>query len=77
MSIGTTCTTRTTGEVAAFEELVGSHGGLGGPQAHPFAIVPSEWQEIEEPIVGAAAMHAALKRWMNRPSMARLPVGST
>ena len=29
-----------TEEVAAFEELVGSHGGLGGPQAHPFAVDP-------------------------------------
>ena len=33
-----------TEEVAAFEELVGSHGGLGGPQAHPFVVVPSEWR---------------------------------
>ena len=29
-------------EVAAFEELVGSHGGMGGGQAHPFALYPSE-----------------------------------
>jgi hypothetical protein len=56
-----------TGEVAAFEELVGSHGGLGGPQAHPFAIVPAAWDIGEEPIVGAAAMHAALKRWAASP----------
>jgi hypothetical protein len=52
------------GEVAAFEELVGSHGGLGGAQAHPFAIVPSGWEAVEEPVVGAAAMHGALKRWI-------------
>ena len=28
-------------EVAAFEELVGSHGGMGGEQSHPFALIPS------------------------------------
>ena len=29
-------------EVAAFEELVGSHGGMGGAQEHAFVLVPSE-----------------------------------
>ena len=28
------------GEVAAFEELVGSHGGLGGNQSFPFIMYP-------------------------------------
>ena len=32
------------GEVAAFEELIGSHGGLGGPQTEPFILHPSEWK---------------------------------
>ena len=27
-------------EVAAFEELVGSHGGLGGSQSYPFVLAP-------------------------------------
>ena len=31
------------GEVAAFEELVGSHGGLGGPQTEPFILHPTDW----------------------------------
>ena len=57
-----------TGEVAAFEELVGSHGGLGGPQAHPFALMPTECGPVDGPIVGAAAMHAALKRWTGAPA---------
>ena len=30
-----------TDEVAAFEELVGSHGGMGGPQSYPFVLVPA------------------------------------
>jgi len=53
-----------TGEVAAFEELVGSHGGMGGTQSHPFAIVPDGWYLPEEPIVGAPAMHRVMRRWL-------------
>lgn len=52
------------GEVAPFEEFMGSHGGLGGPQTHPFAVVPSEWSEPTEPIVGVQAMHEALVGWL-------------
>jgi len=53
-----------TDEVAAFEELVGSHGGMGGGQSRPFAMVPSEWAEPEEPVVGAEAMHRHFRRWL-------------
>jgi len=31
------------GEVAAFEELVGSHGGLGGPQTEALLVHPADW----------------------------------
>ena len=51
-------------EVAPFEEFMGSHGGLGGWQSHPFTLVPSEWSEAEGPIVGARAMHTALRAWL-------------
>jgi uncharacterized membrane protein YvlD (DUF360 family) len=53
-----------TDEVAAFEELVGSHGGLGGGQSFPFALVPAEWRVPEEPVVGAEAMHAHFRTWL-------------
>jgi uncharacterized membrane protein YvlD (DUF360 family) len=53
-----------TEEVAAFEELVGSHGGLGGSQSYPFALVPRDWALPEEPIVGAEAMHRQMRRWL-------------
>ena len=43
---------------------MGSHGGLGGAQMHPFAVVPSSWSEPLVPLVGAATMHHQLKRWM-------------
>ncbi len=36
-------------EVAPFEEFMGSHGGLGGPQTRPFAVVPAEWSEPARP----------------------------
>ncbi len=53
-----------TGDVAAFEELVGCHGGMGGPQTKPFVMFPSELAlDTEQPIVGAAALHRVLKSW--------------
>lgn len=52
------------GEVAPFEEFMGSHGGLGGPQTHPFAVIPTGWSEPASPIVGVEAMHATLRDWL-------------
>lgn len=49
-----------TNEVAAFEGLVGCHGGLGGWQDHAFVMVPTEMPFPEERVVGADAMHVAL-----------------
>ena len=51
-------------EVQPFEEFMGSHGGLGGMQMHPFAVVPSEWSEPAAPIVGVRTMHLQLKQWL-------------
>ena len=48
-------------EVAAFEELVGSHGGLGGNQTKPFIMYPSHWNLDKEEIVGAERLHEVLK----------------
>nr|WP_088538666.1 phage holin family protein [Methanobrevibacter sp. 87.7] len=50
-----------TEEVCAFEELVGSHGGMGGPQTKPFIMHPSTWQ-IENDIIGAENLYKLLKR---------------
>jgi hypothetical protein len=52
-----------TDEVAAFEELIGSHGGLGGAQTRPFILHPAEWA-IDEPLVGAEAVYRQLRRWL-------------
>jgi hypothetical protein len=51
-------------EVAAFEELVGSHGGLGGGQAHPFAFVPPGLPWPQEPVIGATTVHRILRGWL-------------
>jgi hypothetical protein len=51
-------------EVAAFEELVGSHGGMGGGQSHPFVLFPAELDWPEEPVVGAECVHRIFRSWL-------------
>jgi uncharacterized membrane protein YvlD (DUF360 family) len=53
-------------EVAAFEELVGSHGGFGGPQTRPFLLAPADLAPVEGPIIGAPAVHRQLVRWADQ-----------
>jgi len=50
-----------TEEVAAFEGLVGSHGGLGGWQDRAMAVVPVDLPFPQERVVGADALHVALR----------------
>ncbi len=52
-------------EVAAFEELIGSHGGLGGPQTLPLIMHPADW-ELDEELVGAPAVYRQIRRWAER-----------
>jgi uncharacterized membrane protein YvlD (DUF360 family) len=52
------------GEVAAFEELVGSHGGLGGTQSFPFVLHPSELAWPEDEVVGAESVHRIFCGWL-------------
>ena len=51
------------GEVAPFEEQIGSHGGLGGTQSDAFILHPAEWG-IDVPPVGAVALHQQIRRWL-------------
>ena len=63
------------GRVHAFEELVGSHGGIGGPQNEAVLIFPAELG-LDEPapdgdqrapaLVGSEAVHRQLIAWMRR-----------
>ena len=72
------------GEVAAFEELIGSHGGLGGPQTQPFILHPTEWTLDEEVPLGAPAIYRNIRRWLGdmgidlgQPKAADSPVAAS
>lgn len=53
-----------TDEVAAFEELIGSHGGLGGNQTTAFVMYPKALEpEFLTGMVGCEAVHKQLKQW--------------
>jgi uncharacterized membrane protein YvlD (DUF360 family) len=51
-------------QVYAFEELVGSHGGMGGPQSFPFIALPQDWAVPDETVIGAESMHQWMRRWL-------------
>jgi hypothetical protein len=53
--------------VMGFDELVGAHGGLGGPQTQPFLIYPSTWTEEAPKLVGSVDVHTFLKRYTESP----------
>lgn len=59
-------------EVAAFEELVGCHGGLGGWQTRPILVYPSDWGVDEDlldekrRLYGADMVHRQMVRWLER-----------
>ncbi|MFD6889838.1 alkaline phosphatase family protein [Streptomyces sp. NPDC059957] len=67
-----------TGAVHAFEEQIGSHGGLGGEQGHPFLMWPVELSEpVYRPdgeLVGAEAVHEVLRRWLTEADGPQIPV---
>jgi hypothetical protein len=49
--------------VTAFEELIGSHGGLGGWQSDAFIMCPATLALDEDPPVGAPAIYRQLAAW--------------
>ncbi len=53
-----------TNEVAAFEELIGSHGGLGGYQTRPLILHPKELKITQSEMVGAASVYHQFKAWL-------------
>ena len=53
-------------EVAAFEELIGCHGGLGGAQSRPFLLYPASLSLTEPDLVGATAVYRQLKTWLKQ-----------
>ena len=51
-------------EVAAFEELIGSHGGMGGPQQYPFVLVPDGFALPDHVLLGPGTVHNWMRRWL-------------
>ena len=62
-----------TDEVAAFEELVGCHGGLGGWQTEALLLHPADLAVDDGPLIGADAVHHQLIRWLEKLGARRLP----
>jgi uncharacterized membrane protein YvlD (DUF360 family) len=65
------------GEVLAFEEQIGSHGGLGGAQAKPFLLSPlvlSAPVEDGAEIAGAEHIHRVLRRWLRETDGPQVPL---
>ncbi|HET9516706.1 MAG TPA: alkaline phosphatase family protein [Actinoplanes sp.] len=54
-----------TEEVAAFEELVGSHGGLGGWQTDAMLVHPAGWPVHTGELDGPDAVHQLLVGWLD------------
>ncbi|MFE1171119.1 phage holin family protein [Streptomyces sp. NPDC058773] len=68
-----------TGAVHAFEEQIGSHGGLGGAQSHPFLLWPVELTPPAPdgaPLTGAEQVHRVLRRWLAEAEGPQLPLRS-
>ncbi|MEU9957927.1 phage holin family protein [Streptomyces sp. NPDC050982] len=65
------------GEVLAFEEQIGSHGGLGGAQGRPFLMSPLTFSAPVEDgaeLVGAEHVHHVLRRWLRECDGPQVPV---
>ncbi|MFF7450435.1 MULTISPECIES: phage holin family protein [unclassified Streptomyces] len=65
------------GEVLAFEEQIGSHGGLGGAQGKPFLLSPvvlSAPVAQDEELVGAEHVHRVLRRWLRESDGPQVPL---
>jgi hypothetical protein len=50
-----------TGQVSAYEELIGCHGGAGGLQTRPFLLFPTAWTDEQPEISGPEALHEFLR----------------
>ena len=55
------------GTVAAYEELIGSHGGLGGQQTDPFLMYSSAIEAGDEAIINANQVFPVLQKIRNSP----------
>ncbi|MFJ3929203.1 MULTISPECIES: alkaline phosphatase family protein [unclassified Streptomyces] len=66
-----------TGVVHAFEEQIGSHGGLGGEQSRPFLLSPFELSPpvpVGGELAGAEQVHRVLRRWLSEAQGPEVPI---
>ncbi|HET6859179.1 MAG TPA: phage holin family protein [Streptomyces sp.] len=67
------------GRVHAFEEQIGSHGGLGGEQGRPFLLSPftlSRPVADGHELVGAEQVHRVLRRWLRECQGPQVPLSA-
>jgi hypothetical protein len=64
---------RGTEEVAAFEELVGSHGGIGGWQTEAVLVYPATWHREHDDIRGPDAVYRQLVGWLDELGLRAAP----
>ncbi|MEV5882116.1 alkaline phosphatase family protein [Streptomyces sp. NPDC052020] len=65
------------GEVLAFEEQIGSHGGLGGAQSRAFLLAPAAFSPPVADgarLVGAEQVHRVLRRWLGEVNGPQVPL---
>ncbi|MFD5452751.1 phage holin family protein [Streptomyces sp. NPDC003470] len=65
------------GEVLAFEEQIGSHGGLGGAQSRAFLLSPVVLSAPDgegADVVGAEQVHRILRRWLRESNGPQVPL---
>ncbi|MQY12534.1 hypothetical protein SRB5_26690 [Streptomyces sp. RB5] len=60
-----------TGQVHAFEDQIGSHGGMGGAQSRAFLLWPAELGPPAEELTGAERVHRVLRGWLAAPDESR------
>ncbi|MER5890708.1 phage holin family protein [Streptomyces sp. NPDC001941] len=63
-----------TGTVHAFEEQIGSHGGLGGEQSQPFLLAPRALRPAPDGLTGAEQVHRVLRGWLREDAGPQVPV---
>lgn len=61
------------GQVETFEEMVGSHGGLGGAQTDAFLLAPREWPLPPTAIHNPEEIHQVFVRWRDALAAGRDP----
>ncbi len=64
-----------THEVAAFEELVGCHGGIGGWQTDAVLVHPRRFV-VDEPPVGSDEVHRLLISWLDQLGQRKQPAAA-